>query len=162
MGLSRVFVSRWVRSVYVSEVPLPCDLSKDACDVTYPLNRMTDRWLWKHYLPATTVADGNKKEIVLRGVFGSCHYSRDSVLTTRLLCKACSLMNRFDGNWLRRVNTVSWIAFLFFCKHLHIRGRPRNSVGFVCLHSFPLKKIYNPSDNQKISLHTCTHTHTLF
>ena len=83
-----------------------------------PLNRMTGRCLWKHYLPATTVAGGNKKEIVLRGVLGSCHYFRGSVLTIRLICKARSLMDRFDGNWLRRANTVSWIPFLFFCKHL--------------------------------------------
>ena len=45
--------------VYVPGRGLPCDLSHDTFDVTYPtLNRMTDRCLWKHYLPVTTVVDG--------------------------------------------------------------------------------------------------------
>ena len=43
---------------YVWEVTR-CDLSHDACDVTYPpVDRMTHRHLWKYYLPATTVASG--------------------------------------------------------------------------------------------------------
>ena len=38
---------------------LPCDLSHNTCDV--PVNavdRMTDRHLWKHYLPATLFVSG--------------------------------------------------------------------------------------------------------
>ena len=42
-------------------VPLPCDLSHDAFDVTcHPLPKQKDRCLRKHYLPATTVAAGNE------------------------------------------------------------------------------------------------------
>ena len=63
-GVGYVWGVGYVRgSGYVQRgYPLPCDLSHDACDVTYPhpnMNR-TDRLLWKHYLPSTTVAGGNK------------------------------------------------------------------------------------------------------
>ena len=40
---------------------LPCDLFYGAFDVTYPLllDRTMDRRLGKHYLPATSFAEGN-------------------------------------------------------------------------------------------------------
>ena len=48
-------------------VPLPCDLSHDAFDVTYPSSippiplLWTDRHLWKHYLPTTSFAAGKMR-----------------------------------------------------------------------------------------------------
>ena len=42
-------------------LPLPLPYLPVSLTLPLPLNRMTDRYLWKHYLPATPFADINTK-----------------------------------------------------------------------------------------------------
>ena len=55
----------WVLWVVVTWEPPP------------PVNRMTDRHDWKHYLPATSLAGGNRNEsATMTGKFTIVHFSR--------------------------------------------------------------------------------------
>ena len=81
---------------------LPCDLSHDAYDLPNPSLLWTDRRLRKHYLPATSFADGNKVicleaglcELLVRMVGAARIVSTSSAAVTK--CSFVSLRIRIE------------------------------------------------------------------
>ena len=67
---------------------VPCDLSHDACDVhtpSPPVDRMTDRHLWKHYLPGTSSAGG--KYVPQMPMFNICYCVLTSMCVAGTFCR---------------------------------------------------------------------------
>ena len=116
------YVFRWQGVGYVqrgygmSRVPLPCDLSHDACDVTYPRPPPpppVDRQLWKHYLPATTVAGGKNNNFCLTIQEIRWYLVAQSLRsrTTELLC----MVSFFTNNWPPPKKKVIWQIRVHTC-----------------------------------------------